>query len=92
MKKSKIILGTSAFLLAIAGAYATKASKVLHQVNGWTAGVQGSSSCKAVSKLFTATALGNSRTLKTGPGVTPSITVFTSDDCVNVLHTINNSH
>ena len=42
MKRSNLFLGASAFILAIAGAFTTKAAKQLHQV---TFATKGSGSC-----------------------------------------------
>ncbi len=88
MKKSTFFPGTSALFLAIARIHITKANKSLHHIYGWTAGVMNSLPCR-LANIFTATAIGSSRTYKTG--IAHNITVYTDPDCINVLRSISDA-
>ena len=83
MKQSKIILSATAFILAIAGAYATKTNKSHERTIG-TKGIGAHGDCVKHSAVFASTLVNATHTLKT-----QSVTAFTwnNGSCNKTLFT-----
>jgi len=76
MKRSNLFLGASAFILALAGAFATKAAKSNHQHTVFTKGVKGNAAChKHLLKSGLTLITSSGHTLLTG--TSSNITAFT---------------
>jgi hypothetical protein len=89
MKNSKFILGGTAFLLTIAGVYATKAAKTPKEVQGYTkAGGPTACQVRSTVNLLTGTKTHTSNAVLHTSALSGAQTVFTSTSCNTPYYTV----